>query len=86
MPGHQTTLTGYSKPELHKIVEIYNLGLSLKELQQTKAELIKSMKKVGKKKLVDLPSKPALKKHKSKKKVPKKDPKQADIKNFFGSK
>tara|TARA_R100000734_G_scaffold14686_1_gene10821 strand:- start:1 stop:258 length:258 start_codon:yes stop_codon:yes gene_type:complete len=82
----QSNLDGYTKPELHKIVEIYNLGLSLKELQQTKAELIKSMKKVGKKKLVDMPNKPALKKYKIKRKVPKKDPKQKDIKNFFGSK
>lgn len=82
----QSTLDGYTKPELHKIVEIYNLGLSLKELQQTKTELVKSMNKVGKKKLVDLPTKPALKKHKQKKAVPKKDAKQKDIKNFFGTK
>lgn len=81
----QATLDGYTKPELHKIVEIYNLGLSLKELQQTKAELIKSMKKVGKKKLVEIPTKTVLKKYKIKKKVPKKDPKQKDIKNFLTS-
>jgi hypothetical protein len=84
--SNQKTLDGYTKSELHKIVEIYNLGLSLKELQQTKSELIKSMKKVGKKKLVDLPTKIVLKKTKQKKKVPKKDPKQKDIKDFFGSK
>lgn len=79
-------LDGYTKSELHKIVEIYNLGLSLKELQQKKSDLVKSMKDVGKKKLEDVPSKSELKKYKQKKAVPKKDPKQEDIKNYFKSK
>lgn len=79
-------LDGYSRAELHKIVDIYNLGFDLKKLQKNKAELLKELKKVPKKKLVDLPTKDVLKKHKLKKKVPKVDPKQKNIKDFFNSK
>lgn len=64
--SEQTTLDGYTKSELHKIVDIYNLGLDVKTLNKKKADLIKEMKKAGKKKLVDLPTKENLKKVKKK--------------------
>jgi len=82
----QQSIDGYSRAELHKIVDIYNLGFDLKKLQKNKAELLKELKKVPKKKLVDLPTKEELKKHKLKKKVPKPDPNQKNIKDFFNSK
>ncbi len=82
----QQTLDGYNRSELHKIVDIYNLGFDLKKLQKNKADLLKEMKKIPKKKFPDLPTKEVLKKHKLKKKVPKPDPKQKNIKDFFNSK
>lgn len=81
----QQTLDGYNRSELHKIVDIYNLGFDLKKLQKSKADLLKEMKKIPKKKLVDLPTKEVLKKHKLKKKVPKADPNQKNIKDFFNA-
>ena len=81
----QQTLDGYSRTELHKIVDIYNLGFDLKKLQKNKEELLKEMKKVPKKKLVDLPNKADLKKHKLKKKVPPVKEGQKNIKDFFNS-
>tara|TARA_R110000772_G_scaffold2257_3_gene7825 strand:+ start:4756 stop:5193 length:438 start_codon:yes stop_codon:yes gene_type:complete len=81
----QQTLDGYNRTELHKIVDLYNLGYDLKKLQKNKADLLKELKKVPKKKLVDLPSKEELKKHKLKKKVPKADPNQGNIKDYFNS-
>ncbi len=56
-----TKLDGYSKPELHKIVSMYNLELDIDKARATKEQLKKSMMKVGKKKLVNLPSKEDLK-------------------------
>ena len=43
------TLEKYTKPELHKIVSIYNLEIDMKKLKSKKADLIKEMEKVGKK-------------------------------------
>jgi hypothetical protein len=82
----QQTLDGYNRSELHKIVDLYNLGYDLKKLQKNKAELLKELKKVPKKKLVDLPSKEELKKIKLKKKVPAPKEGQKNIKDFFNSK
>ena len=83
--NNQQTLDGYSRSELHKIVDIYNLGFDLKKLQKNKEELLKEMKKIPKKKLVDLPLKEDLKKHKLKKKVPPVKEGQKNIKDFFNS-
>ena len=55
------TLDGYSKNELIHIVEMYNIGLDMDTLRKSKAELLKEMKKVPKKKYVDLPDKPTVK-------------------------
>ena len=85
MNSQQQTLDGYNRAELHKIVDLYNLGYDLKKLQKNKADLLKELKKVPKKKLVDLPTKEVLKKHKLKKKVPKANPNQPNIKDFFNS-
>tara|TARA_A100001391_G_C4908934_1_gene235818 strand:- start:36 stop:464 length:429 start_codon:yes stop_codon:yes gene_type:complete len=61
------SLGSYTKEELHKIVDIYNLGLKIKDLNVAKKELIKDMSKVGRKKLAgDLPTKSQLKDHKKK--------------------
>jgi len=81
----QTTLDGYTKSELHKIVDIYNLGFDLKTLQKKKKDLIKDMQSKGKKKLNDIPTKAVLKKHKLKKKVPPASANQPNIKNYFNS-
>ena len=35
--SEQTTLDGYTKAELHKIVDIYNLGLDVKTLNKKKS-------------------------------------------------
>ncbi len=75
MVKEQQTLDGYNKKELLHIVEMYNLNLDIKDLQKKKEELAKVMMKVGKKKLVDLPSKETIKKNIKKKPV-KKTPKQ----------
>ena len=48
----QLTLDGYSKQELKKIVDIYNLSVDEKMLKKKKSELSKEMMKVGKKKFV----------------------------------
>lgn len=85
MNSQQQTLDGYNRTELHKIVDIYNLGYDLKKLQKNKADLLKELKKVPKKKLVDLPTKEVLKKHKLKKKVPPKKEGQGNIKDFLNS-
>ncbi len=53
----QSTLDGYSKSELHKIVGMYNLDVDISDAKKTKKMLQKEMMGVGKKKLVDLPSK-----------------------------
>lgn len=37
------SLAKYSKPELKKIVDIYNIGLDMSSLKKKKAELIKDM-------------------------------------------
>lgn len=79
----QQTLDGYSRPELHKIVDLYNLGYDLKKLQKNKTDLLKELKKVPKKKLIDLPTKETLKKHKLSKKVPAPKEGQVNIKDFF---
>lgn len=55
------TLDGYSKNELIHIVEMYNIGLDMDTLRKSKGELLKEMKKVPKKKYVDLPDKPTVK-------------------------
>ena len=61
------SLGSYTKEELHKIVDIYNLGLKIKDLNVAKKDLIKDMSKVGRKKLAgDLPTKSQLKDHKKK--------------------
>ena len=61
------SLGSYTKEELHKIVDIYNLGLKIKDLNVAKKDLIKDMSKVGRKKLAgDLPTKSQLKQHKKK--------------------
>ena len=86
MNSQQQTLDGYNRTELHKIVDIYNLGYDLKKLQKNKADLLKELKKVPKKKFVDLPSKAVLKKHKLPKKVPPVKEGQGNIKDFFNSK
>lgn len=44
-------LEKYSKADLKRIVEIYNLGIDEKTLKKKKAELAKEMVKVGKKNL-----------------------------------
>tara|TARA_R110002073_G_scaffold12269_3_gene54680 strand:- start:362 stop:652 length:291 start_codon:yes stop_codon:yes gene_type:complete len=82
----QQTLDGYNRTELHKIVDLYNLGYDLKTLQKNKADLLKELKKVPKKKLVDLPSKEVLKKHKLPKKVPPFIKGQINIKDFLKKK
>jgi len=64
----QSSLDGYTKDELLHIVEIYNLGLDMKTLKKKKEDLIKAMKDVGKKKLVDLPREEIKKQVKKKKK------------------
>jgi len=56
----------YTKGELHKIVDIYNLGLKVKDLNAAKKDLVKEMEKVGMKKFKDLPSKSQLKDHEKK--------------------
>lgn len=85
MNSQQQTLDGYTRSELHKIVDLYNLGYDLKKLQKNKDDLLKELKKVPKKKLVDLPSKEVLKKIKIKKKVPAPKEGQKNIKDFFNS-
>lgn len=78
----QTTLDGYSKMELSKIVDIYNLGIDEKILKKKKADLIKEMMKVGKKKFVsneEIDKKLASKTEKKKGKKAKEDPKQPKI-------
>jgi hypothetical protein len=42
------SLAKYSKPELKKIVDIYNIGLDMSSLKKKKAELIKDMMGVKK--------------------------------------
>ena len=84
MPSPQT-IESYTRPELHKIVDLYNLGFDLKKLQKNKEELIKQLKKVPKKKLIDLPSKAELKNHTLRKKVPKAKEGQKNIKDFFNA-
>lgn len=44
-------LEKYSKADLKKIVEIFNLGIDEKTLKKKKEELIKEMMKAGKKEL-----------------------------------
>lgn len=79
----QTTLDGYTKDELHKIVSMYNLQLDIDKAKATKEQIKKSMMKVGKKKLVDLPSKEELKKKAPrKKKAMKEDKKQPKISKY----
>ena len=76
----QTTLDGYTKEELKKIVDMYNLDIDMKVLKKKKEEIVKEMKKVGKKNLTDLPTKEKLKKYKFKKTGKKgEDPKQPKI-------
>lgn len=67
MVKEQQTLDGYNKSELLKIVDMYNLDLDIKDLKNKKEDLKKAMMKVGKKKLVNLPTKETLKKKKEKK-------------------
>jgi len=69
MVKEQQTLDGYNKKELLHIVEMYNLNLDIKDLQKKKEGLAKVMMKVGKKKLIDLPSKETIKKNIKKKPV-----------------
>tara|TARA_R110002167_G_scaffold78736_1_gene217609 strand:+ start:619 stop:999 length:381 start_codon:yes stop_codon:yes gene_type:complete len=61
MVKQQMTLDGYSKNELIHIVEMYNIGLDMDTLRKSKGELLKEMKKVPKKKYVDLPDKKTVK-------------------------
>ena len=56
------TLDGYSKHELIHIVDMYNLQIDMDILKKKKGDLLKEMKKVPKKKLVDLPNKSDVKK------------------------
>ena len=62
MVKEQMTLDGYSKTELIHIVDMYNIGLDMDTLKKSKSELLKEMKKVPKKKYVDLPNKSDVKK------------------------
>ena len=75
----------YTKGELHKIVDIYNLGLKVKDLNAVKKDLVKEMEKVGKKKFEDLPTKSQLKDH-EKKPLETIAKGTKDISSFFGKK
>lgn len=55
-------LSSYSKNELIHIVDIYNLGIDMETLRKKKAEILKAMKGVPKKKLNNLPEKKEIKK------------------------
>jgi hypothetical protein len=74
MVKEQQTLDGYNKKQLLHIVEMYNLELDIKDLKKKKQDLAKAMLKVGKKKLVNLPSKDEV--NKMIKKNPVKKPKE----------
>ena len=89
-------LSNYSKEDLKKIVEIYNLSIDEKSLKKKKGDLIKEMNKKGKGQLDDYDEiNKKLKKHddtktkktKAKKKKPlKDDPKQPKIKDIYKKK
>ena len=89
-------LSNYSKEDLKKIVEIYNLSIDEKSLKKKKGDLIKEMNKKGKGQLEDYDEiNKKLKKHddtktkktKAKKKKPlKDDPKQPKIKDIYKTK